>query len=55
MNSDYLEEHEALMEAADAVAALPDEPEDYSDEPPIPASPSYADYAAADWWAWRTR
>ena len=54
MQPEYLEEHEALMEAADAVAALPDEPEDYSDEPPV-FDAAFADRAAADWWAWRTR
>ena len=35
------------------ILRVPDEPEDYSDEAPIP-EPAYADCAAADWWAGRT-
>lgn len=33
---------------------ISDEPEDYSDELPLPDN-SFADCAAADWWAGRTR
>lgn len=40
----------AEQEAPPVVAT---EPEDYSGETPI-ADDRYADYAAADWWAWRT-
>ncbi len=35
-------------------AAEPDEPPDYSDEAPLPDN-AFADAAAADWWAGRTR